>query len=78
MSAARPTWLRSGVWATDEATGRTGRVLCVGSPHDYTGHSTEVFLVPPGGGIGWEAQSSDLRPAPVPSSTCAHERAATS
>jgi hypothetical protein len=60
--SGRPEWLSSGVWATDKATGRTGRVLTVGRRYDYTGHATDAFLVPPGSGNGWVAQIKDLRP----------------
>lgn len=60
----RPAWLISGALVFDSATGRTGRVLAVERPFDYTGAGSQTaFCVPVGGGIGWEAEYTALRPA---------------
>ena len=63
----RPAWLISGVLVFDTATGRSGRVLAVGRLFDYTGAGSQTaFCVPVGGGIGWEAEYTALRPAVEP------------
>jgi hypothetical protein len=46
----------------DLGTGRTGTVHAI-STYDYDDAPGTVFLIPLGGGIGWEAQITHLRPA---------------
>lgn len=58
----RPDWLVPGIQAVDTTNGVTVNVLAVGPPYQVTDFRT-AFVVPLGGGIGWEAVYEALRPA---------------
>ncbi|PWI45367.1 hypothetical protein CK485_04310 [Streptomyces sp. ICBB 8177] len=61
----RPAWLVQGARVADLARGETGVVQGVEPPTmpGFASTDATVFVLPLGGGIGWEADPADLRPA---------------
>lgn len=60
----RPDWITRGTVVVDLAKGLTGKVHAVQPTYGSQGGTEHtVFVLPLGGGIGWEAEHDHLRPA---------------